>query len=269
MGGVSYSADLPTDGNLGTTAYKDSSYTITDDLQSTITVGMNTIKNPVFSSATTAQEIQSTKNSLTISAMGGAGIFFATVNKQTIDIPDADLLSSQTGRVFVVSYDKLVSATDPDAVASAVTQRITGNFKTLKADISGRAAIVQFGLGVGAFQPGALISNNGGVQILGVSQEEAGGQIDKMIMNTTRTSSAYSTERGVAISNRAPGFGWLGDQQIYMPINQIGEEDNRFGAGVANVYGSNQYIQKIGTIYATNYGIANSLEPRRLSSMFE
>lgn len=257
MGGVSYSADLPTDGNLGTTAYKDSSYTITDDLQSTITVGMNTIKNPVFSSATTAQEIQSTKNSLTISAMGGAGIFFATVNKQTIDIPDADLLSSQTGRVFVVSYDKLVSATDPDAVASAVTQRITGNFKTLKADISGRAAIVQFGLGVGAFQPGALISNNGGVQILGVSQEEAGGQIDKMIMNTTRTSSAYSTERGVAISNRAPGFGWLGDQQIYMPINQIGEEDNRFGAGVANVYGSNQYIQKIGTIYATNYGIAN------------
>lgn len=255
--GVSYSADLPTDGNLGTTAYKDSSYTITDDLQSTITVGMNTIKNPVFSSATTAQEIQSTKNSLTISAMGGAGIFFATVNKQTIDIPDADLLSSQTGRVFVVSYDKLVSATDPDAVASAVTQRITGNFKTLKADISGRAAIVQFGLGVGAFQPGALISNNGGVQILGVSQEEAGGQIDKMIMNTTRTSSAYSTERGVAISNRAPGFGWLGDQQIYMPINQIGEEDNRFGAGVANVYGSNQYIQKIGTIYATNYGIAN------------
>lgn len=256
-GGVSYSADLPTDGNLGTTAYKDSSYTITDDLQSTITVGMNTIKNPVFSSATTAQEIQSTKNSLTISAMGGAGIFFATVNKQTIDIPDADLLSSQTGRVFVVSYDKLVSATDPDAVASAVTQRITGNFKTLKADISGRAAIVQFGLGVGAFQPGALISNNGGVQILGVSQEEAGGQIDKMIMNTTRTSSAYSTERGVAISNRAPGFGWLGDQQIYMPINQIGEEDNRFGAGVANVYGSNQYIQKIGTIYATNYGIAN------------
>jgi len=218
---------------------------------------MNTIKNPVFSSATTAQEIQSTKNSLTISAMGGAGIFFATVNKQTIDIPDADLLSSQTGRVFVVSYDKLVSATDPDAVASAVTQRITGNFKTLKADISGRAAIVQFGLGVGAFQPGALISNNGGVQILGVSQEEAGGQIDKMIMNTTRTSSAYSTERGVAISNRAPGFGWLGDQQIYMPINQIGEEDNRFGAGVANVYGSNQYIQKIGTIYATNYGIAN------------
>lgn len=257
IGGVSYSADLPTDGNLGTTAYKDSSYTITDDLQSTITVGMNTIKNPVFSSATTAQEIQSTKNSLTISAMGGAGIFFATVNKQTIDIPDADLLSSQTGRVFVVSYDKLVSATDPDAVASAVTQRITGNFKTLKADISGRAAIVQFGLGVGAFQPGALISNNGGVQILGVSQEEAGGQIDKMIMNTTRTSSAYSTERGVAISNRAPGFGWLGDQQIYMPINQIGEEDNRFGAGVANVYGSNQYIQKIGTIYATNYGIAN------------
>ncbi len=257
MGGVSYSADLPTDGNLGTTAYKDSSYTITDDLQSTITVGMNTIKNPVFSSATTAQEIQSTKNSLTISAMGGAGIFFATVNKQTIDIPDADLLSSQTGRVFVVSYDKLVSATDPDAVASAVTQRITGNFKTLKADISGRAAIVQFGLGIGAFQPGALISNNGGVQILGVSQEEAGGQIDKMIMNTTRTSSAYSTERGVAISNRAPGFGWLGDQQIYMPINQIGEEDNRFGAGVANVYGSNQYIQKIGTIYATNYGIAN------------
>lgn len=257
MRGVSYSADLPTDGNLGTTAYKDSSYTITDDLQSTITVGMNTIKNPVFSSATTAQEIQSTKNSLTISAMGGAGIFFATVNKQTIDIPDADLLSSQTGRVFVVSYDKLVSATDPDAVASAVTQRITGNFKTLKADISGRAAIVQFGLGVGAFQPGALISNNGGVQILGVSQEEAGGQIDKMIMNTTRTSSAYSTERGVAISNRAPGFGWLGDQQIYMPINQIGEEDNRFGAGVANVYGSNQYIQKIGTIYATNYGIAN------------
>lgn len=257
MGGVSHSADLPTDGNLGTTAYKDSSYTITDDLQSTITVGMNTIKNPVFSSATTAQEIQSTKNSLTISAMGGAGIFFATVNKQTIDIPDADLLSSQTGRVFVVSYDKLVSATDPDAVASAVTQRITGNFKTLKADISGRAAIVQFGLGVGAFQPGALISNNGGVQILGVSQEEAGGQIDKMIMNTTRTSSAYSTERGVAISNRAPGFGWLGDQQIYMPINQIGEEDNRFGAGVANVYGSNQYIQKIGTIYATNYGIAN------------
>ncbi|WP_290373238.1 autotransporter outer membrane beta-barrel domain-containing protein [uncultured Parasutterella sp.] len=256
-GGVSYSADLPTDGNLGTTAYKDSSYTITDDLQSTITVGMNTIKNPVFSSATTAQEIQSTKNSLTISAMGGAGIFFATVNKQTIDIPDADQLSSQTGRVFVVSYDKLVSATDPDAVASAVTQRITGNFKTLKADISGRAAIVQFGLGVGAFQPGALISNNGGVQILGVSQEEAGGQIDKMIMNTTRTSSAYSTERGVAISNRAPGFGWLGDQQIYMPINQIGEEDNRFGAGVANVYGSNQYIQKIGTIYATNYGIAN------------
>lgn len=256
-GGVSYSADLPTDGNLGTTAYKDSSYTITDDLQSTITVGMNTIKNPVFSSATTAQEIQSTKNSLTISAMGGAGIFFATVNKQTIDIPDADLLSSQTGRVFVVSYDKLVSATEPDAVASAVTQRITGNFKTLKADISGRAAIVQFGLGVGAFQPGALISNNGGVQILGVSQEEAGGQIDKMIMNTTRTSSAYSTERGVAISNRAPGFGWLGDQQIYMPINQIGEEDNRFGAGVANVYGSNQYIQKIGTIYATNYGIAN------------
>lgn len=256
-GGVSYSADLPTDGNLGTTAYKDSSYTITDDLQSTITVGMNTIKNPVFSSATTAQEIQSTKNSLTISAMGGAGIFFATVNKQTIDIPDADLLSSQTGRVFVVSYDKLVSATDPDAVACAVTQRITGNFKTLKADISGRAAIVQFGLGVGAFQPGALISNNGGVQILGVSQEEAGGQIDKMIMNTTRTSSAYSTERGVAISNRAPGFGWLGDQQIYMPINQIGEEDNRFGAGVANVYGSNQYIQKIGTIYATNYGIAN------------
>lgn len=256
-GGVSYSADLPTDGNLGTTAYKDSSYTITDDLQSTITVGMNTIKNPVFSSATTAQEIQSTKNSLTISAMGGAGIFFATVNKQTIDIPDADLLSSQTGRVFVVSYDKLVSATDPDAVASAVTQRITGNFKTLKADISGRAAIVQFGLGVGAFQPGALISNNGGVQILGVSQEEAGGQIDKMIMNTTRTSSAYSTERGVAISNRAPGFGWLGDQQIYMPINQIGEEDNRFDAGVANVYGSNQYIQKIGTIYATNYGIAN------------
>ncbi|MVX57507.1 autotransporter outer membrane beta-barrel domain-containing protein [Parasutterella sp. NM82_D38] len=256
-GGVSHSADLPTDGNLGTTAYKDSSYTITDDLQSTITVGMNTIKNPVFSSATTAQEIQSTKNSLTISAMGGAGIFFATVNKQTIDIPDADLLSSQTGRVFVVSYDKLVSATDPDAVASAVTQRITGNFKTLKADISGRAAIVQFGLGVGAFQPGALISNNGGVQILGVSQEEAGGQIDKMIMNTTRTSSAYSTERGVAISNRAPGFGWLGDQQIYMPINQIGEEDNRFGAGVANVYGSNQYIQKIGTIYATNYGIAN------------
>lgn len=256
-GGVSYSADLPTDGNLGTTAYKDSSYTITDDLQSTITVGMNTIKNPVFSSATTAQEIQSTKNSLTISAMGGAGIFFATVNKQTIDIPDADLLSSQTGRVFVVSYDKLVSATDPDAVASAVTQRITGNFKTLKADISGRAAIVQFGLGIGAFQPGALISNNGGVQILGVSQEEAGGQIDKMIMNTTRTSSAYSTERGVAISNRAPGFGWLGDQQIYMPINQIGEEDNRFGAGVANVYGSNQYIQKIGTIYATNYGIAN------------
>ena len=257
IGGVSYSADLPTDGNLGTTAYKDSSYTITDDLQSTITVGMNTIKNPVFSSATTAQEIQSTKNSLTISAMGGAGIFFATVNKQTIDIPDADLLSSQTGRVFVVSYDKLVSATDPDAVASAVTQRITGNFKTLKADISGRAAIVQFGLGIGAFQPGALISNNGGVQILGVSQEEAGGQIDKMIMNTTRTSSAYSTERGVAISNRAPGFGWLGDQQIYMPINQIGEEDNRFGAGVANVYGSNQYIQKIGTIYATNYGIAN------------
>lgn len=257
IGGVSYSADLPTDGNLGTTAYKDSSYTITDDLQSTITVGMNTIKNPVFSSATTAQEIQSTKNSLTISAMGGAGIFFATVNKQTIDIPDADLLSSQTGRVFVVSYDKLVSATEPDAVASAVTQRITGNFKTLKADISGRAAIVQFGLGVGAFQPGALISNNGGVQILGVSQEEAGGQIDKMIMNTTRTSSAYSTERGVAISNRAPGFGWLGDQQIYMPINQIGEEDNRFGAGVANVYGSNQYIQKIGTIYATNYGIAN------------
>lgn len=257
MGGVSYSADLPTDGNLGTTAYKDSSYTITDDLQSTITVGMNTIKNPVFSSATTAQEIQSTKNSLTISAMGGAGIFFATVNKQTIDIPDADLLSSQTGRVFVVSYDKLVSATDPDAVASAVTQRITGNFKTLKADISRRAAIVQFGLGIGAFQPGALISNNGGVQILGVSQEEAGGQIDKMIMNTTRTSSAYSTERGVAISNRAPGFGWLGDQQIYMPINQIGEEDNRFGAGVANVYGSNQYIQKIGTIYATNYGIAN------------
>lgn len=256
-GGVSYSADLPTDGNLGTTAYKDSSYTITDDLQSTITVGMNTIKNPVFSSATTAQEIQSTKNSLTISAMGGAGIFFATVNKQTIDIPDADLLSSQTGRVFVVSYDKLVSATDPDAIASAVTQRITGNFKTLKADISGRAAIVQFGLGVGAFQPGALISNNGGVQILGVSQEEVGGQIDKMIMNTTRTSSAYSTERGVAISNRAPGFGWLGDQQIYMPINQIGEEDNRFGAGVANVYGSNQYIQKIGTIYATNYGIAN------------
>lgn len=256
-GGVSYSTDLPTDGNLGTTAYKDSSYTITDDLQSTITVGMNTIKNPVFSSATTAQEIQSTKNSLTISAMGGAGIFFATVNKQTIDIPDADQLSSQTGRVFVVSYDKLVSATDPDAVASAVTQRITGNFKTLKADISGRAAIVQFGLGVGAFQPGALISNNGGVQILGVSQEEAGGQIDKMIMNTTRTSSAYSTERGVAISNRAPGFGWLGDQQIYMPINQIGEEDNRFGAGVANVYGSNQYIQKIGTIYATNYGIAN------------
>lgn len=256
-GGVSYSADLPTDGNLGTTAYKDSSYTITDDLQSTITVGMNTIKNPVFSSATTAQEIQSTKNSLTISAMGGAGIFFATVNKQTIDIPDADLLSSQTGRVFVVSYDKLVSATDPDAVASAVTQRITGNFKTLKADISRRAAIVQFGLGIGAFQPGALISNNGGVQILGVSQEEAGGQIDKMIMNTTRTSSAYSTERGVAISNRAPGFGWLGDQQIYMPINQIGEEDNRFGAGVANVYGSNQYIQKIGTIYATNYGIAN------------
>lgn len=255
--GVSYSADLPIDGNLGTTAYKDSSYTITDDLQSTITVGMNTIKNPVFSSATTAQEIQSTKNSLTISAMGGAGIFFATVNKQTIDIPDADLLSSQTGRVFVVSYDKLVSATDPDAIASAVTQRITGNFKTLKADISGRAAIVQFGLGVGAFQPGALISNNGGVQILGVSQEEAGGQIDKMIMNTTRTSSAYSTERGVAISNRAPGFGWLGDQQIYMPINQIGEEDNRFGAGVANVYGSNQYIQKIGTIYATNYGIAN------------
>lgn len=257
MGGGAYAADLPADGNLGTAAYKESSYTITDDLRSTITVGMNTINNPVFSSATAAQDIQSTKDSLTISAMGGAGIFYASVNKQTINIPDADLLSSETGRIFVVHYDKLVSATDPDAVASAVTQRITGNFNTLKADISKRAYLVQFGMGAGTFQPGALISNDGGVQILGTSEEEPGGKIDKIVMATTTTSSAYSTERGVAIYNRAPGFGWLGDQRIYMPINQIGEEDNRFGAGVANVYGSNQYIQKIGTIYATNFGIAN------------
>ncbi len=251
-GGYSISAELPIDGQLGKNSYTDTVYNITSDLVSALPITTASQKPGTFASNNNSQEITSSKPSLTITALGGGGIFLANNHNQTINLSDVSLLSSNVGTVFAISTTPL-DYRDENLASKLITQRVTGNFKTIAADITMNN--YQFGLANDP-QAGALIYNKNGLQILGESEDNPGGFIEKMAL-TLSSSVTKNNARGVAILNYGSGPNYFSDQQIYMPINQIGDEDNRFGAGVESVYGNNQYIQKIGSIYATTYGIAN------------
>lgn len=248
-GGV-FASELPVDGQLSSNVYKDPHYDINSDLVSAIPIKDTNKKLGAFASNDNPQEITSSKPSLTITAVGGGGIFLANNHSQTISLSDVSLLSSNVGTVFAISTTPL-DFRDEDLASKLITQRITGNFKTIKAEVVSRN--FQFGI-ANDFFPGALIYNNGGFQILGESEEHPGGHIEKLAISSTLATS--KTARGVAIFSYGSGPTYFSDQQIYMSIDQIGEEDNRFGAGIASVYANNQYVKKVGTIYSTNYGIA-------------
>lgn len=227
-GGYSISAELPADGQLGKNSYTDASYNITTDLVSAIDIIDANKPFGTFVSTNNPQEIISSKSSLTITAKD-SGIFGADKHNQTINLSDVSLLSSNVGTVFATSTTPL-DYRDENLASKLVTQRITGNFKTIKADIVSRN--YQFGVS-NDFFPGALIYNNGGLQIVGESEENPGGHIEKLAISSTVTSS--KTARGVAIYSYGSGPTYFTEQQIYMPIDQIGEEDNRFGAGIASI----------------------------------
>lgn len=250
-GGV-FASELPVDGQLNSNVYKDPHYDINSDLVSTIPIKDINKKLGAFASNDNPQEITSSKPSLTITAVGGGGIFLANNHNQTINLSDVSLLSSNVGTVFALNTKEL-DYRNQDNLAKIITQRVLGKFGTIQADITMNN--MQFGLSMGP-SPGALIYNQHGLQILGESPDNPGGFIEKMTI-TLSSKVTKNSARGVAILNYGSGPNYFSDQQIYMPINQIGDEDNRFGAGVESVYGNNQYIQKIGSIYATTYGIAN------------
>ena len=186
------------------------------------------------------QNIFSTVPQLHISAKGGK--VFKSAGKQTIALTGQTIISSETGNIF-----------HTDGVGSS--QIVTGNFKELIANVGAnkpsRPGFLLFGYGVSG-SDGGVIYNSHGEQILGKSSTEPEGVIEKISINCSLTGTQSSTGRGVAIRN----FEAEARQMIYMPIEQIGDEEQPFTVGVEDVYGKQQYIHRIGTIYATNFGIA-------------
>lgn len=187
------------------------------------------------------QNIFSTVPQLHISAKGGK--VFKSAGKQTIALTGQTIISSETGNIF-----------HTDGAGSS--QIVTGNFKELLANV-GRykpattPGFLLFGYGLSGSY-GGVIFNSHGEQILGKSPTEPEGVIEKISINCSLTGTQSSTGRGVAVRN----FEAEARQMIYMPIEQIGDEDQPFTTGVEDVYGKQQYIHRIGTIYATNFGIA-------------
>lgn len=227
-------------GDLGSVENLGADYQIIGDISSSISSGEKFNRTMALFRSSSEQNIFSTVPQLHISAKGGK--VFKSAGKQTIALTGETIISSETGNIF-----------HTDGVGSS--QIVTGNFKELLANVGAnkpaRPGFLLFGYGVSG-SDGGVIYNSHGEQILGKSPTEPEGVIEKISINCSLTGTQSSTGRGVAVRN----FEAEARQMIYMPIEQIGDEAQPFTAGVEDVYGKQQYIHRIGTIYATNFGIA-------------
>lgn len=227
-------------GDLGSVENLGADYQIIGDISSSISLGEKNNRTMALFRSSLEQNIFSTVPQLHISAKGGK--VFKSAGKQTIALTGQTIISSETGNIF-----------HTDGVGSS--QIVTGNFKELIANVGAnkpsRPGFLLFGYGVSG-SDGGVIYNSHGEQILGKSSTEPEGVIEKISINCSLTGTQSSTGRGVAIRN----FEAEARQMIYMPIEQIGDEEQPFTVGVEDVYGKQQYIHRIGTIYATNFGIA-------------
>ena len=197
----------------------------------------------IFSSSESTQTVSSTDDGLKITAKGGT-VFLAKGNNQTIDFSQSKnvVIFSETGKIFQVTGNG-----QEDKNRNTV-QKITGYFDKLHANDTGR-----FGIMAGIAGPsGAVIHNNAGIQFLGNAANDPAGTI-----RLISTESNAANKRGTAIFNFGSNVSNLGIQRIFMPVGQIGEANSPFVFGIVDVYGKEQYIHEIGSLYASDIGIAS------------
>lgn len=246
-GDISLSADIS--GDLGTVQSTQGSYEIVGDITSKISLGERFNRESAVFNALVDQTIFNSEllNSFQIVSKGGSVFKSGSKHSQTISFTGDVSITASTGRIFEVN-----------GVGS--TQKVTGTFSTLTAEVLAnkvaRPGFLGFGYGISGPNLG-VISNTSGKQLIGNSEKDPGGSIDRILINSTLTGAQSSTGRGVGIINiEQGGSARDASQHIYLPINQIGSESQPFTAGVQDIYGAMQYVSKIGKIYATNFGIA-------------